>query len=517
MYAENSIVVNSLYPLSIFIYPIILIACIYIFRKLKIMRDFFMVFTGFMLTLISILFYQTTSSNFIYTTDLFELLKNGRLSFLFDASGTIFFMIISILWTLTSIYSIGYMRTLKERSQNRFYSFFALAIFASIGICFSKNLLTLFIFYEILSISTYPLVTHHQDKASMVSGRKYLGYILGGSIGLVLPAIVYIYLKTGTLDFTANGILANANFSSLEIFVLLSMFLFGFAKAAVMPMHAWLPNAMVAPTPVSALLHAVAVVKSGVFSIYRVVAFIFGTEFLKTQKLGTVSISLIFCTVVSITIILGALMALNQDNLKKRLAYSTISQLSYVLLGIFALNPYAISGALFYLVSHAFAKITLFFIVGVILVSTGKERLSEIGGLGYKMPITFICFFIASLALVGLPPSGGFLAKYMLLEGMLWENKIAFLIVYLVSSFLALIYLFPILFKAFEFDKSSDKSSDNSSKKEVKESPLIRKVPMLCMFSIVATTLISLLLFFYSDLVTNITFQAVYQMVVKHF
>lgn len=508
MFLDKSIIINSFYALVFLMFPCLLMAIIYLYRNNDNKRDFFVVLVSLTLSLLSFEIYISSNLNFIYMTKLFELIRNVKLSFLVDSSGVLFFMVISFLWFLTSLYSIGYMRSLKEHSQTRFYFFFALSIFASIGVCFSKNLLTLFIFYEILSLSTYPLVTHHQDDEALVSGRKYLGYILGGSILFVLPAMIYIYLKTGTLEFTHNGIMQFANFTPLEIFVLLLMFLFGFAKASVMPMHSWLPNAMVAPTPVSALLHAVAVVKVGVFSIYRVVGFIFGTTYLSYQKIWGVNINVICAVIVSLTIIIGALIAINQDNLKKRLAYSTISQLSYILLGIFVLNPLAQAGALFYLVTHAFSKITLFYIVGVILITTGKKNLSEIRGLGYKMPFTFICFFIASLSLVGIPPSSGFLAKYMLLEGTLWENKLAFIFVYLFSSLLALLYLLPVVFEAFKKVNKND-----SDEREVR----VKKMPVYCAIPIFITTLVSLLLFFYSDCITNLIFRAVYQMKAFYF
>lgn len=504
MREELSLVINSFFTLNFLMLPLLLTLIIYLFRKEENIRDFFVVIISLILVFLSIEIYFSTNLSFIYITNLFQIIKNVNFAFIADASSVVFFLVISILWFLTSIYSIGYMRSLKEHGQSRFYACFALSIFATIGVCFSKNLLTLFIFYEILSLATYPLVTHHKDNEAIISGRKYLGFILGGSVGLVFPAMIFIYLKTGSLEFTSNGIMQFSGLSSTTIFILLLMLVFGFSKAAVMPLHAWLPNAMVAPTPVSALLHAVAVVKVGVFSIYRVVGFIFGTKFLASKEIFGVGINTFFCIIAAITILVGALFAICQDNLKKRLAYSTISQLSYILLGIFVLNPLATGGALFYLVIHAFAKITLFYIVGLILVTTGKTCLSEIRGLGYKMPFAFICFFVASLSLIGIPPAGGFLAKYMLLEGALWENKAAFIVVYLCSSFLAAMYLLPVVFEAFKKDE---------------EDALFRvkRVPLSMAFSIFVTTSISVLLFFYSDVITSIIFRAIHQMTVMYF
>ena len=504
MLTDKSLIINTLYPLCLLMFPLLLVCIIYLFKKSDNIRDFFVILISAILLLLSVEIYKSANLNFIYIANLLTLINNINLSFLVDASAVIFLLVISSLWFLTSIYSIGYMRSLKEHGQSRFYVFFALSIFASLGVCFAKNLFTLFIFYELLSVFTYPLVTHHQDAEAKISGRKYLGFILGGSIGLVLPAMVYIYLKIGTLDFTPNGIFLFSHFSSLEVIILLLMFVFGFAKAAVMPMHVWLPNAMVAPTPVSALLHAVAVVKVGVFSIYRVVNFIFGTHYLSYQSFHGISINVIFCIIAAITILVGGLYAINQDNIKKRLAYSTVSQLSYILLGIFILSPLATAGALFYLVVHAFSKITLFYIAGLILVTTGKKCVSEIRGLGYKMPITFICFFVASLSLIGIPPSSGFLAKYLLLEGAMWGNKIAFIVVYLLSSLLALFYLMPVVFEAFR-------------KKNDGEALIVKKAPVMCMFPILVTTLASVLFFFYSDSITNLVFRALFQIGVKFF
>ena len=214
---------------------------------------------------------------------LFEFVPGAAIAFRVDGLGMLFAIVAASLYIVTSLYSIGYMRGLKEHGQTRFVSFFALAISATIGAAFSANLLTLYLFYEILSLATYPLVTHHQDEKSKISGRRYLTFILGTSIGLVLPAMIYCYHVTGTLEFSTAGIFTG-ELSKPEATVLLLMFVFGFAKAGIMPFHSWLPAAMVAPTPVSALLHAVAVVKVGVFSIVRVMTGIFGVDLLTTYN-----------------------------------------------------------------------------------------------------------------------------------------------------------------------------------------------------------------------------------------
>ncbi len=499
--------INFAFPLFLLLIPCLLVFAIFILRKHENTRDGIILFVSLLLSFLSIYNVIFVKSKAYFFWDNLQLLKNVNFSLRIDSAGSIFFIVISVLWFLTTFYSIGYMRSLKEHSQTRFYIFFSLSIFASIGVAFSQNLLTLFIFYEILSFSTYPLVTHNQNKESLISGRKYLGFILGGSIGLVLPAMIYIYLRTGTLDFVGGGIFSE-KFLPIETFILCLMFLFGFAKSAVMPMHVWLPNAMVAPTPVSALLHAVAVVKVGVFSLYRVIVFIFGIDFLSSQKILGININIIFAVMVSITILIGSLMAISQNNLKKRLAYSTVSQLSYILLGFFMLKPLAIMGGLFYLVVHAFSKITLFYCAGAVLVATGKKNLDEIRGLGYKMPITFICFFIATLSLVGIPPSGGFLGKFMLLEGVFGTNGIWFVVVYLVSSLLAGLYLFPVIFEAF---KRPLENSCEISKQKANE------VSIFCLLPIIVTALFSLFLFFSPDFFIELASNAVKEANVNFF
>ena len=289
---------------------------------------------------------------------LVEVLPGLSIAFRVDAFGMLFALVASFLWIITSVYSIGYMRGLDEHAQTRYFCFFAVSLSAAVGVAFSANLLTMYLFYEMLSLATYPLVTHHQDEEARTSGRKYLLYTVGASIGLVLPAMLMTYHLTGSLDFSPQGILAGTA-SRRTVALLLFMFVFGFAKAAIMPFHSWLPAAMVAPTPVSALLHAVAVVKVGVFSIVRVITAIFGTDLLQTLDLSTPLL-----LVASTTILVGSFIALSQDNLKKRLAYSTVSQVSYIALGATILGPIASIGGVVHLVHQGVMKITLFFAAG---------------------------------------------------------------------------------------------------------------------------------------------------------
>ncbi len=410
-----------------------------------------------------------------------EFLPGAAIRFRVDALGMLFALVASTLWIITSIYSIGYMRGLKEHSQTRYFCFFALALSATIGVAFSDNLLTLYLFYEMLSLVTYPLVTHHQDAEARSSGRKYLLYIVGTSIGLVLPAMIISYNLAGTLEFSNQGFLAGTTASRPLLVLLLFMFLFGFAKAALMPLHSWLPAAMVAPTPVSALLHAVAVVKVGVFSVVRVLTGVFGTDLLLSLHLGHY-ITIIAC----ITILVGSFIALTQDNLKRLLAFSTIAQLSYIVLGIGMLSPMGMKGGMLHIAMHAFGKITLFFCAGAIFVATGKKNISEMIGIGRRMPVTMTAFFIGALSITGLPPCGGFISKWYLVLGSLQAHQIAILVVLLSSSLLNACYFMPVVYKAF-FCRPEEAMFENK----------VREAPIFCVVPLVLTAVISIILLFY--------------------
>ncbi|MFP4038988.1 MAG: monovalent cation/H+ antiporter subunit D family protein [Desulfosudaceae bacterium] len=405
-----------------------------------------------------------------------------------DALGLLFALVASFLWIITSAYSIGYMRGLKEHGQTRYYCFFAASLSATIGVAFSANLLTMYIFYEILSLTTYPLVTHHQDQESRRSGRKYLSYIMGGSIGLVLPAMLILYLLTGTLDFV-NGGLPGLNLKPVLALPLLLMFVFGFSKAGIMPMHAWLPAAMVAPTPVSALLHAVAVVKVGVFCVFRIISDVFGPELLAGFGLDT-----LLCWIAAATILISSLIALSQDNLKRRLAFSTIGQLSYIVLGAALLSTSGMTGGMLHIAMHAFGKITLFFCAGAIVVATGIKNISEMTGLGKQMPVTMAAFFIGSLSVIGLPPCGGFISKWHLAIGTIESGQLAMLAVLLTSSLLNAAYFLPIVYRAF-FCPPAESGFENK----------IAEAPGWALTPPVLTAVISILLFFYPQPFLNLS------------
>ncbi len=409
-----------------------------------------------------------------------QILPGVPLQFKVDQFGILFALVSSSLWIVTSAYSIGYMRGLDEHSQTRYFSFFALALSATIGVAFSANLLTLYLFYEMLSLATYPLVTHHQDEEARSSGRKYLLYILGTSIGLVLPAMLLSYNLAGTLDFARQGFLAGTGSKTL-ITILMLMFIFGFAKAAVIPFHSWLPAAMVAPTPVSALLHAVAVVKVGVFSILRIITGVFGTDLLLSLNLGTV-----ICYLAAVTVLATSLIAMTQDGLKRRLAFSTIGQLSYIVLGLGLLSPKGITGAALHIAMHAFGKITLFFCAGAIFVATGKKNISEMVGIGKRMPITMIAFLFGAMSVIGLPPCGGFISKWYLVLGTLEAEQYIMLVVLLASSLLNGVYFLPIVYRAFFC--TPEESMFHGERKEP---------PIWCLVPLVLTAFISVVLFFY--------------------
>ncbi|MGV1100706.1 monovalent cation/H+ antiporter subunit D family protein [Thiovibrio sp. JS02] len=414
-----------------------------------------------------------------HTYEICRILPGLSLTLTVDGFGMLFALVASSLWIVTSIYSIGYMRGLKEHAQTRYFICFAVALSATIGVAFAGNLLTLYLFYEILSLSTFPLVTHHQDEEARSGGRKYLTYLLSTSIGLALPAMLITYTLTGSLDFNSMGVFPSDTAKPL-LTILLLMFMFGFAKAGMMPLHSWLPGAMVAPTPVSALLHAVAVVKVGVFSIVRVITGIFGINLLAATNLNT-----LICVIAACTVLTSSLIALSQDNLKRRLAFSTIGQLSYIILGAGLASALGVKGSMLHIAMHAFGKITLFFCAGAIFVATGKKYISEMVGIGRRMPVTMFAFFVGALSVIGLPPAGGLISKLLMVRGALQAEMFWVLVVYLLSSLLNAAYFLPIVYKAF-FCTPEESQFDNR----------IGEAPLGCMLPPVLTAIMSVVLFF---------------------
>ena len=404
-----------------------------------------------------------------------------------DALSMVFAVTASFLWVLTVFYSAGYMRSLHEHAQTRFSACFALALFGAIGCAFADNLLTLYLFYEVVSIVTYPLVAHHQDEEGYASGRKYLVYLTTAAKGLILPAMVAIFVLSGTLDFAreAHSGIIPAGVHNGVVTLLYICCILGFAKNAVMPLHSWLPSAMVAPTPVSALLHAVAVVKVGVFSTVRVMLYVFGVDTMQRLNLGLPT-----AWFVSITILIGSIVALSKDDLKARLAYSTVSQLSYIILGVALLTPTGIAGGLVHIANHAFAKITLFFCAGAIYVATRKRDISGMSGLGRAMPWTFGAFALASLSMIGAPPVGGFISKLYLVVGALDAGSLGILGVLIASTLLNAAYFVPVVYQAF-FGAPPATAAPGGH--PAGEAPLSMVIP-LCL-----TAVISVLLGLYPD------------------
>ena len=377
-----------------------------------------------------------------------EIMPGLAIAFALEPIGMIFAGVSSTLWVITTLYAIGYMRGNHEVNQTRFFACFALSITCATGIALSANLLTTFIFYEAMTLLTYPLVTHSGTAEARRSGRVYLGILMGTSIGLFFPAMLWSYYLTGTVDYQAHGSLVGMCTPWMAL--MLALFMFGTGKAALMPFHRWLPAAMVAPTPVSALLHAVAVVKAGVFVVVKVIIYVFGTDHLiAMNQLHGDFISGWLVYIAGFTVVLGSVIALRQDNLKKRLAYSTISQLSYVTMAAALLTPYAILGAVLHIAAHAFGKITLFFAAGSIYTASGKKNVSELDGIGRVMPITMTAFAIASLSMIGLPPTVGFLSKWYMLKGIIDAEHYFALGVIAVSTLLNVAYLLPIVYRAF--------------------------------------------------------------------
>ena len=372
-----------------------------------------------------------------------ELLPGVELAFRVEPLGMLFAALASGLWIVNSLYSIGYMRGNNEKHQTRFYVMFAVSLAATMGVAFAGNLVTLFLFYEMLTLSTYPLVSHKGDANTVRSARVYLGILLTTSIGLFLPAIIWTYTVAGSGDFVPGGILAG-HVEGPAIGLLLGLFVFGIGKAAVMPVHRWLPAAMVAPTPVSALLHAVAVVKAGVFTITKVIVYIFGVDFLfAAPSSGWLLYAAAF------TIIAASVVALRQQNLKRLLAYSTIAQLSYVVMAAAILKPLAEIGAAIHMVAHAFGKITLFFAAGAIYVAAKKTEIGQLKGIGRRMPITMTAFTIGALSMIGVPPTGGFVSKWYILAGAFQDDNYVALATIILSTVLNAAYFLPIIYMAW--------------------------------------------------------------------
>ncbi len=377
-----------------------------------------------------------------------------------DALGLLFAALASLLWIITSLYSIGYMRGLEEHGQTRYFAAFAMSLSAAVGVAFASNLLVLFVFYEVLTVATYPLVAHDETGEARAAGRKYLVYTIGGGVA-ILAGTVLVYRLAGTIAFTPGGIETLAAADPVLARAGFALLVAGFGvKAGLMPLHSWLPDAMVAPTPVSGLLHAVAVVKSGVFGVSRVVLDVYGPE-----TVGKLGVGLPLAVVATVTLLAASVIALRKDHLKRRLAYSTVSQLSYIVLGLALLGPNAIRGGLLHIPAHAFMKLALFFCAGIVHVETHTDHISEMAGIGRRMPVTMAAFAVAAAGMAGIPLVAGFVSKFYLLVGAVEAGGAVFAVALLVSGVLNVAYFWPVVYQAFF------QTADDHDAKPVVEAP----------------------------------------------
>ncbi len=414
------------------------------------------------------------------TLDVSPFLPEAPISLRADPLGVLLLLIASPLWVLTTLYSIGYLQESDDAASTRFHVLVAISIAATAGVAFSANLVTLYLFYEAMTIATYPLVTFTGTDEAAAAGRRYLGYQLGTGIALFLPAVVLTYTQTGSFDLTPGGIFGAGTDGWLPVVTYL-LFLFGIAKAALVPVHAWLPSAMVAPTPVSALLHAVAVVNVGVFTLFRILLDVFGEQTARSLDLATVTL-----VVTSVTILVASLIALTTRNLKEILAYSTIGQLSYMVLGIVLLTEPGITGGILHLAGHAVSKITLFFAVGAIAIGTSATTIDGLRGLGQRMPLLLGAFAVGAASIVGLPPTIGFVTKYFLFIGAAQARHWVVLAVLAVSTLLTATYYLRVLRASLSPTPTADEGRGSPD--------AIRRVPATMLVPVGATATLTVLL-----------------------
>lgn len=459
----------SILPLLFFIVPSVAAFLIMATGdKYPNLRESWTIIAGFVNLALIIMTMPRVLNGELITTEHYSLVKNVDFILKIDTAGMVFAALASLLWVFTSFYSIGYMRAEKKKNQSGYFASFAMCIAATMGISFAGNLLTFFIFYEVLTIATYPLVIHNRHEEHIQSGRKYLAYtLISGQLFLV--GIVWLYSIAGTTDFVPGGFLQNVTDTGSLTMIFILLVIGASVKAGLMPFHGWLPAAMVAPTPVSALLHAVAVVKAGAFALVRIIGYVYGFD-----VLGSLGVADYLAWMAAFTILTSSIIAMKQDNLKKRLAFSTIGQLSYIILGLALLNQQAFLGAVFHMVAHAFMKITLFFCAGAIFINTGgtygggKKYISQIHGIGRQMPVTMAMFGLASVGISGMPFIVGFISKWNLALGAIAGGDFLFVLVLIASAMLSASYLIPVFILAFY-----NKNEEYPAYKEVRKDMLI--------------------------------------------
>ena len=491
-------------PLWTLLPPLLVIPfIIYFGERRRNLRELSIVIAGLLLLFLNNRIYQDLMRGDTAESGSFDMMGGLVLKLSAEPIGNLFALLASFLWVITTIYSVGYMRGHKEINQTRFYTCFAIALAAVMAAAYADNLLTLLIAYEVLTISTFPLVTHAGTDNARRGGRLYLSILMGTSIGLLMPAIIWTFILTGTTTFTPGGIIHPA-IGGTTISILIGLYVFGIAKAAIMPFHRWLPAAMVAPTPVSALLHAVAVVKTGVFALLKIATYTFGVDTLA----ATGSADWILW-IAAFTVLSASLVAFSKDNLKARLAYSTISQLSYIIIAACLASSIAVVGGAMHIVMHGFAKITLFFCAGAIMVSAHKTNISELDGLGRKMPITMLAFTIGSLGIIGLPPASGLWSKLLIAQGTLQNGQIWLIAVLMLSTLLNIAYLLQVPLRAFFREPKDDDGhdhdhshADDGDDYDISSSNSMtaagwQEAPAPALWAIVMTSSVVILLFFY--------------------
>ncbi len=449
--------------------------------------------------------YQRFQAGEQIESSLLELVPGLSLSFKVDALGLLFALVASGLWILNTLYSIGYMRAHDEHKQTRFYCCFAIAIAAVMGAAFSANLFSMFAFYEMLTICTYPLVIHAETDVARAGAKRYVSYLLGTSLAFLLPALFIVWHHAGSLDFMPDGLLRGSEAGAGILGLAFVMSVFGLAKCGMMPFHNWLPAAMVAPTPVSALLHAVAVVKMGVFGVCRIVFHVFGVDLL-----ADVGIADFLVIGACFTIVCGSLIALVQDNLKRRLAYSTISQLSYILLGVALLAPEAGIGGVSHIAAHAWSKITLFFAAGAIYVAAHKTKVSELDGIGRRMPFTMGAFTVGALSMIGVPPTAGIVSKWYLVQGSAEQINYGVMAVLFASTVLNAAYFLPIIWRAFFRPAPVDDHHDDDHHHESSRQPWgLKEAPWPCVVALSLTAVGTILWFIFPEWFVGLAQQVV--------